>query len=198
MSSLGVPYRLVYESKGRATGLTMVQVAILRPGGIVDGPFHMNGLTGPFSGLYYFDYPSTTGYDEGQYLFSVSSPEDGCFPVKRFELFQPPATAADLAEITADLEAATAEISAAATALSGEVDSLNSAIAELSSEIAEISVLTTLIPSLLSAVVPSVIQGGVELVQPIDASTDSSITIFGVVDDTDSIDCNGGNNVELP
>lgn len=152
MAFLGVPYRILYEAKNLETGLGAIQVRIVRPNSVVDGPFVMSELAAPFSGRYIFDYANSPTYPQGSYFAFISSPGDAVFTTSRFELYTPWVQVSDLPDLST-----------------------------LHADLASIAALNSLIPGLISAVVPAYIEGEI-MSQEIEAFVDDKIEIVGEVE----------------
>lgn len=70
--SLGRPYRVFYTAKNIQSGLTGIVANVMRPDGVVLGPFTLLELANTnFSGIYYFDLLTTQLMPEGEYLVTV-------------------------------------------------------------------------------------------------------------------------------
>lgn len=90
MSILGIPYRVFYEAKNFRTGLTDIVGLVSKPNSSMQGPYAMTELTGAFAGIYFFDYHTSEGDPEGEYLALVISPTDGIKDSKRISLYNKP------------------------------------------------------------------------------------------------------------
>ena len=88
MATLGVPYTLMYQSRGNS-GLTNIVAFVRKPDNSVAGAFLMTEGAGAFLGCYFTDFYSSTTDPEGQYFARIFSPsEGGITDSVRFELIK--------------------------------------------------------------------------------------------------------------
>lgn len=69
MAFAGSTFRVRYASLNLTTGLTDVQLLVIRPDSTVDGPYTMTEEAG-YPGIYYYDYNLTS---VGEYAFAANS-----------------------------------------------------------------------------------------------------------------------------
>jgi hypothetical protein len=87
---LGIPDRVIYESKFFRTGLTNVMALVLKPNGSMSGPYSLIELPGPMAGRYSFDYMTSISDPEGEYFAMIYSPSDSLQTTKRLSLYLKP------------------------------------------------------------------------------------------------------------
>lgn len=86
MPFLGTTYRLAYEAKNLATGLTNIVAMVYRPDGAVVGPIPLVEIGGAFAGIYAANYISDVLDPEGEYLVAYVSPTDMIRAPARFTM----------------------------------------------------------------------------------------------------------------
>ena len=81
------PYRVIYEAKNYTTGLLNVQAFIFKPNLTTAGPFPMTEMPSVFAGRYYFDFITSAGDPEGEYVALIYSPTEGIQTTHRISLY---------------------------------------------------------------------------------------------------------------
>ena len=77
MATLGTSYRVFYQSKNQASGLTGIFAQAKKPDGSTIGNFPLVELSGPmFLGCYYFDLITSASDPEGKWLIGIYSPSE--------------------------------------------------------------------------------------------------------------------------
>ena len=77
MAVLGVPYRIVYKAKNRATGLGSINVMVLKPNLSQLGAIPMVEFAPAWAkGLYYCDLITAVDDPEGKWLYSIFSAQE--------------------------------------------------------------------------------------------------------------------------
>jgi hypothetical protein len=93
MAELGQPYRVIYEAKNFQGGLANISVSVRLPNSTTEGPFALAELPAPFAGTYFYDYNTGLGDPQGNYLFLVTSTDEGGHKSGKTEYFAPPVAA---------------------------------------------------------------------------------------------------------
>jgi hypothetical protein len=85
MAILGVPYKVIYEALNLTSGLTDITVEILSPSGVSYGPFALTEEAGA-SGLYSYDFATSSNGVEGEWVSYIHSPSEGIRTAARISL----------------------------------------------------------------------------------------------------------------
>lgn len=74
MSLLGIPYRVVYEAREHATGLSNISCRVIKPNGAIVGDFTLTEFANAaFKGFYYFDLITQDTDPEGEWIAIINS-----------------------------------------------------------------------------------------------------------------------------
>ena len=88
MALLGVPFKISYWAKNAKTGLSSISAKVLRPDGVIIGPLLLTEVADTFfQGNYTATYSPSTTDPEGNYIISLSSPNEDNHKAFKTEYF---------------------------------------------------------------------------------------------------------------
>ena len=77
MARLGIANKIIYSSKDHVTGLENITAKVIKPNGLVMGPFNLSEITEPgFEGNYFFNFSTSLSDPEGDYFGTIFSADE--------------------------------------------------------------------------------------------------------------------------